>query len=49
MYVGGLISFASTVIFFWNSGCVIADFLVKGTTINPQRYIETLTALKRRI
>ena len=28
---------------------VLADFLEKETKINPQRYIETLTALKRRI
>jgi transposase len=35
LYAGGLISFASTVIFLF--------------TINSQRYIETLTVLKRRI
>ena len=35
---------------FWNSErVVLADFLEKQTTINSQRYIETLTALKRRI
>ena len=35
---------------FWNSErVVLAGFLEKETTINPQRYIETLTALKRRI
>jgi len=35
---------------FWNSErVVLADFLEKETTINPQHYIETLTALKRRI
>jgi len=35
---------------FWNSECVIlADFLQKETTINSQRYFETLTALKRKI
>jgi len=35
---------------FWNSErVVLADFLEKETTINSQRYIETLTALKRRI
>ena len=35
---------------FWNSECVVlADFLEKETTINFQHYIETLTALKRRI
>jgi len=28
---------------------VLADFLEKETTINSQHYIETLTALKRRI
>jgi len=34
---------------FWNSEhVVLADFLEKETTINSQRYIETLTALKRR-
>jgi len=37
-------------LFFWNSkSVVLADFLEKETTINSQRYIETLTALKRRI
>ena len=37
-------------IVFWNSEhVVLADFLEKETTINSQRYIETLTALKRRI
>jgi len=30
-------------------GVVLADFLEKETTINSQRYIETLTALKIRI
>jgi len=36
--------------FFWNSDrVVLVDFLEKETTINSQRYIETLTALKRRI
>jgi len=35
---------------FWNSErVVLADFLEKETTINSQRYIETLTVLKRRI
>ena len=35
---------------FWNSErVVLADFLEKETTINSQRYIEILTALKRRI
>jgi len=35
---------------FWNSvRVVLADFLAEETTINSQRYIETLTALKRRI
>jgi len=35
---------------FWNSErVVLADFLEKETTINSQRYIETLTTLKRRI
>ena len=35
---------------FWNSECVVlADFHEKETTINSQRYIEALTALKRRI
>ena len=35
---------------FWNSErVVLADFLEKETTINPHHYIETLTALKRRI
>jgi len=35
---------------FWNlEPVVLADFLEKETTINSQRYIETLTALKRRI
>jgi len=35
---------------FWNSECIVlADFLEKETTINSQRYIETLTALKRRL
>jgi len=34
----------------WNSErVVLADFLEKETTINSQRYIETLTSLKRRI
>ena len=34
----------------WNSERVfLADFLEKGTRIKSQRYIETLTALKRRI
>ena len=34
---------------FWNLECVVlADFLEKGT-INSQHYIQTLTALKRRI
>jgi hypothetical protein len=34
---------------FWNSeSAVLADFIEK-TTINSQRYIETLAALKRRI
>jgi len=33
---------------FWNSELVVlADFLEKETTINSQRYIKTLTALKR--
>ena len=35
---------------FWNSEhVVLSDFIEKETTINSQRYIETLTALKRRI
>ena len=35
---------------FWNSErVVLADVLEKETIINSQRYIETLTALKRRI
>ena len=35
---------------FWNlERVVLADFLEKQTTINSQRYVETLTALKRRI
>jgi len=35
---------------FWNLERVaLADFLEKETTINSQHYIETLTALKRRI
>jgi len=35
---------------FWNlERVVLADFLEKETTVNSQRYIETLTALKRRI
>ena len=35
---------------FWNlERVVLADFLEKETTINSQGYIETLTALKRRI
>ena len=35
---------------FWNSErVVLTEFLEKQTTINSQRYIETLTALKRRI
>jgi len=35
---------------YWNlERVVLADFLEKETTINSQRYIETLTALKRRI
>ena len=35
---------------FWNSELVVlADFLQKETTINSQHYIETITALKRRI
>ena len=35
---------------FWNSErVVLADFLEKQTTTNSQRYIATLTALKRRI
>ena len=35
---------------FWNSErVVLADFLEKETTINSQLYVETLTALKRRI
>jgi len=35
---------------FWNLECVVlADFLEKETTVNSQRYTETLTALKRRI
>jgi len=34
---------------FWNSErVVLADFLEIETTINSQRYIETLTALKNR-
>ena len=33
---------------FWNSERVVfADFLEKETTVNSQRYIETLTALRR--
>jgi len=33
---------------FWNwERVVLADFLEKETTINSQRYIQTLTALKR--
>jgi histone-lysine N-methyltransferase SETMAR len=36
--------------FFWNSERVaFADSLEEGTTINFQRYIEILTAFKRRI
>jgi len=35
---------------FWNSEHVIlAEFLEKETTINSQHYIETFTALKRRV
>jgi len=35
---------------FWNSErVVLADCLERETTINSQRYFETLTALKRRI
>jgi len=35
---------------FWNlERVVLADFLEKETTINFQCYVETLTALKRRI
>ena len=35
---------------FWNSErVVLADFLEKETTVNSEHYIETLTALKRRI
>jgi len=35
---------------FWSSEhVVLTDFLEKETTIKSQRYIETLTALKRRI
>ena len=35
---------------FWNlERVVLTEFLEKQTTINSQRYIETLTALKRRI
>jgi len=35
---------------FWNSErVVLADFIEKETTINSQRYIETLAALKGRI
>ena len=35
---------------FWNSErVVLGDFLEKETKINSQRYIETLTALKRRL
>ena len=35
---------------FWNSErIVLTEFLEKQTTINSQHYIETLTALKRRI
>jgi len=33
---------------FWNSECVVLADLEKETTINS-RYVETLTALKRRI
>ena len=37
-------------VFFWNSErVVLTEFLEKQTTINSQRYTETLTALKRRI
>jgi len=35
-------------LFFGIRNVVLADFLEKETTINSQRYIETLTALKRR-
>jgi len=39
-----------TLTVFWNSErVVLADFLEKETTVNCQRYIETITALKRRI
>jgi hypothetical protein len=47
MYIGGLIRFASAVVF--SERVFPAEFLEKETTINYQRYIETLTALKRRI
>ena len=37
-------------LFFWNSErVVLADFLEKEATVNSQRYIETLTGLKRRV
>jgi hypothetical protein len=33
---------------FWNSeGVVIADFLKKGATVNPEHYTETLESLKK--